>query len=188
MSEVEKVFMMPNYDVMLGSFEDYAEMIIQFGYSTMFVSAFPLATVMSLVNNYVEIRVDTWKICHLTKRPEPRSCEDIGTWYIILEAISFSAVFVNSALVAFTGAQTLNYTWVERVWFFCLMSAGLAGIRLLVAYLVPDVPSEVEIQLKRQDYIVDKVLHNVPDEGQDQVTSIARLPMYCVLSTDDDPL
>lgn len=78
MSEIEKTFIMPEYHVMLGPFEDFAEMVVQFGYTTMFVAAFPLATVLSLVNNYVEIRVDAWKLCHLCRRPEPRSMEDIG--------------------------------------------------------------------------------------------------------------
>jgi hypothetical protein len=36
---------------------------------------FFLATVMSFVNNYVEMRVMAWRLCQLSRRPEPRSCE-----------------------------------------------------------------------------------------------------------------
>lgn len=74
----------------------------------MFVTAFPLATTMALVNNYVgalrqssnhtflpyllssmsELRVDAWKLCQLTRRPEPRSQEDIGTWWVEINLAS----------------------------------------------------------------------------------------------------
>mmetsp|Transcript_13981 Transcript_13981/g.20923 ORF Transcript_13981/g.20923 Transcript_13981/m.20923 type:complete len:715 (-) Transcript_13981:269-2413(-) len=120
MSEVEKAFYQKEYHVMLGTFEDYAEMVIQFGYTTMFVAAFPLATVMSFVNNYIEIRVDAWKLCQVCRRPEPRSAEDIGTWQTILEVMTLFSVLTNSALVAFTGTFAVDEPWVGRVWIFFL--------------------------------------------------------------------
>eukprot|EP00981_Chlorochromonas_danica_P001972 scaffold409_cov167-Ochromonas_danica.AAC.4 len=188
MSEIEKTFVMPEYHVMLGPFEDFAEMVVQFGYTTMFVAAFPLATVLSLVNNYVEIRVDAWKLCHLCRRPEPRSMEDIGTWYTILELISISSIFVNSGLVAFTSNNCVNYTWPERVWIFILMATGLFCIRAIVAFLIPDIPEDVTIQLDRQDYIVGKVVDNIEDEDDNLVKSNFETPSFLITPTDDDPM
>lgn len=37
----------------------------QFGYSTLFVAAYPLSCLMALVNNYIEIRIDAWKLCQV---------------------------------------------------------------------------------------------------------------------------
>jgi hypothetical protein len=189
LSEVERIFAMPVYDVMLGTFDDYAEMIIQFGYTTMFVAGFPLAPLMSIVNNYVEIRVDAWKLCQLCRRPEPRSCEDIGTWYSILEIISMASIFINSAIVAFTASNTINYRWALRVWIFILMSAGLFSIRMTVAWLIPDEPEEVIIQLDRQKYITDKVLNDVEDEDDSGLSKgLFISPNYLVKITDEDPM
>lgn len=78
-------------------------MMIQFGYTTMFITSFPLAAVMAFVSNYVELRVDAWKLCQMFRRTEPRAVEDIGTWITILEVISFASILVNCGLIAFTG-------------------------------------------------------------------------------------
>lgn len=37
----------------------------QFGYVTLFVAAYPLSCFMALVNNYIEIRIDAWKLCQV---------------------------------------------------------------------------------------------------------------------------
>lgn len=123
----------------------------------------------------IEIRVDGWKLCQQSRRPEPRSCEDIGTWYSILEVMSFAAVIINSALVAFTGTYAINFTWSVRIWIFIGMASGVLGVNAVVAAIVPDCPAEVDIQLKRQEYIVGKVLDNV------QVIYISKL---CVMPID----
>ena len=188
LSEVEKTFLMPEYDLIQGTLDDYAETAIQYGYTTMFVAAFPLATLMSLVNNYVELRVDAWKLCHILRRPEPRGCEDIGTWAVILEIVSIAAIFINSALVAFTGTHTIQYTYVLRIWIFILMATGLFCIRWLIEYSIPEVPLEIDIQLKRQEFIVGKLLDNIEDDHDVDISHVGTIPTFDVNNTDLDPM
>ena len=205
MSEVEAVFLLPEYHVMLGPFDDYAELVIQLGFTTMFVAAFPLALVLSFVNNYVEIRVDGWKLCEMCRRPEPRSCEDIGTWYSILEAISIISVFTNSAIVAYTGGALDNYTWITRAWIFFSMSFGIMLAKGFVAYLIPDISNDVMIQIKRQELIRDTVVDLIDfyndydscgDDDEDGSSTekkkrkkrVSVPPTFMVQSFDEDPL
>ena len=99
------------------------------------------------------------------------------------------AVLSNSAIVAFTGNYTEDYTWVVRVWIFVSMSTGILGIKTLIAAMVPDVPHEVTIQLKRSEYLIDKFFNDIVDEDDMELTqTVASNVDYCVQLTDDDPL
>ena len=39
-------------------------------------------------------------------------------------------------------------------------------------YFVPDVPEEIEIQLKRQEFMVSKVIKELPDEDEDLLARV----------------
>lgn len=189
LTEVELQFLLGDYDVTLGTFADYAELTMQFGYVTMFITAYPLATILAFVNNYVEMRVDAWKMCAFLKRPEPRGADNIGTWYFVLEIISFSAVLVNSALVASTGTFALTFSWAARVWIFVGMSTGIIIIKTVVSGMVADIPRDVEIQLERKSFIESKVVHNTPDEYDDSLFKKTKIKNeFTIRITDDDPL
>ena len=56
-----------------------AEHVIQFGYVSLFVVAFPLAPLLAFMNNYVELRVDAFKLVRNCCRPDPEGAQDIGT-------------------------------------------------------------------------------------------------------------
>lgn len=155
----------------------------------MFVAAFPLAAMVSFVSNYIEIRIDAWKLCQQCRRPEPRTAEDIGTWQAILDIISVAAIVVNSALVAYTGSYALEYTWVERVWIFSAMCGGLIALKSFIQAVIPDEPREVVLQLERQDYICGKILDDIEDEDDSELIKDIRTHFELVVSiTDDDPL
>lgn len=73
---------LPAYDV----YTDLREMIIQFGYLSLFSVVWPLVPAAYLVNNWFELRADAVKICIEMQRPTPWRADTIGPW---LDALSF---------------------------------------------------------------------------------------------------
>ncbi|XP_077965632.1 anoctamin-7-like [Styela clava] len=88
-----------NYE---GLFEEYLEMVLQFGFITIFVAAFPIAPVFALLNNWLEIRLDASKLVCETRRPVADRAQNIGVWFSILDGIVQIAVITNAFLIAFT--------------------------------------------------------------------------------------
>lgn len=86
---------LPNYEL----FADYSEMVTQFGYVALWSTIWPLApgeyyifrhsllriliepiTVMALLNNWLELRSDAFKIATHVRRPLPSRTDTIGPW------------------------------------------------------------------------------------------------------------
>ncbi|XP_052821331.1 anoctamin-7-like isoform X2 [Mya arenaria] len=85
-----------------GLFQEYLEMVLQFGFITIFVAAFPLAPLFALLNNWLEIRIDAHKFTCETRRPVADRAQDIGVWFSIMDALAQIAVISNAFLIAFT--------------------------------------------------------------------------------------
>ncbi|XP_033015218.1 anoctamin-7-like isoform X2 [Lacerta agilis] len=85
-----------------GLFEEYLEMVLQFGFITIFVAAFPLAPLFALLNNWVEIRLDAQKFACEYRRPVAERAQDISVWFFILDVLAQISVIVNAFLIAFT--------------------------------------------------------------------------------------
>uniref|UniRef100_A0A8C2A1P5 Anoctamin n=1 Tax=Cyprinus carpio TaxID=7962 RepID=A0A8C2A1P5_CYPCA len=81
---------------------EYMEMVIQYGFVTLFVASFPLAPVFALLNNVIEIRLDAAKFVTEIRRPDAVSAKEIGIWYNILSGISKFAVITNAFVISFT--------------------------------------------------------------------------------------
>ncbi|KAJ3041892.1 hypothetical protein HK097_002156, partial [Rhizophlyctis rosea] len=79
-------------------YEDYAEMVVQFGYLALFSVAWPLAPVACFVNNFIELRSDAVKMCKTTRRPTPARADNIGPWGRILTLISWLGSITTTSL------------------------------------------------------------------------------------------
>lgn len=69
--------------------------VIQFGFITLFVASFPLAPLLALINNMVEVRVDAWKFTTQFRRPVAAKAHSIGAWEEILNMIAVFSVVTN---------------------------------------------------------------------------------------------
>ena len=73
--------------------------VLQFGFITIFVAAFPLAPLFALLNNWVEIRLDAQKFVCETRRAVAERAENIGIWFKIMEMLAQLAVISNVILL-----------------------------------------------------------------------------------------
>ncbi|XP_068173169.1 anoctamin-7 isoform X2 [Antennarius striatus] len=189
-----------------GLFNEYLEMVIQFGFITIFVAAFPLAPFFALVNNWVEIRLDAQKFVTEYRRPVIERAQDIGIWFPIMQFISHIAVLTNAFLIAFTSSflprlyyrytrddtlkgyinftlsvspknfseQACRYRALRdengnylpdyfhllavRLTFVIVFEHVVFFISRFIDLMVPDIPEEVEIKMKREHYMAKEAL------------------------------
>ena len=74
-------------------------------YVTMFSVAFPLAPLMSLLANVVQLRGSSNMLITTVRRPLSRGANSIGAWFAIMEFMSIAAVVTNIALLFVNSKQ-----------------------------------------------------------------------------------
>ena len=145
-----------------GVFSEYQEMVVQFGYVTLFAAAFPLTAALALINNMIEIRTDAYKLLCGTQRPPPKRAADIGTWMVILDILATCAILTNCALVGFTSHGLFFYfpdmTPVERVWVTLICEHALLVFKAVLDSILNMPPKEALSAYERRCYLRDQIL------------------------------
>ena len=85
-----------------GLIKEYLEMVMQFGFITIFVCAFPLAPFFALLNNILELRLDARKLLVQHRRPTAQMVQSIGVWFDIMEKLGKISVVTNGFIIALT--------------------------------------------------------------------------------------
>jgi anoctamin-10 len=78
---------------------DYREMVVQFGYLSLFSVVWPLTACSFLVNNWIEARSDAMKIAIGSQRPIPWRADSIGPWLNSLGFLSWLGSLTSAAIV-----------------------------------------------------------------------------------------
>ncbi len=87
-----------------GTFDDYLELFLLFGYVSLFSCVYPLAAVLVVLNNITEVYSDAFKMCCVFKRPFSDPAANIGVWQVrhtetaswfLKNCVSSSATFLD---------------------------------------------------------------------------------------------
>jgi anoctamin-10 len=160
-AQLNEDFDMPEYE----QFDDYLEMVIEFGFITLFASSFPLCSLLSFFCNLIEIKSDLYKLSWVVQRPSCRRRKDIGVWEDILHVQAWMAILTNvlifgvtsrqinvwfPSLFDVTTKQALKPQWVTITMF------GIEHVVAIISFslckMIPDVPSSVNIEMKRLSF------------------------------------
>ncbi|KAJ3415867.1 hypothetical protein HDV05_003931 [Chytridiales sp. JEL 0842] len=141
---------------------DYFQKAVQYTYATMFVTAFPLAPLLALINNIMEVRTDAFKFLKSVRRPPTLQAQDIGPWETVMKWSAILAVTTNGLLVSLT-SDFFFTIWVKpypetqwagiRFGFLLIWHIVVYCIALLVSWLVPDEPSIVTLAKAKARYM-----------------------------------
>jgi hypothetical protein len=132
-----------------GTIGEFTELVVQFGYVTMFTAAFPPAAIFAMLNNIYEIRLDSRKILTTNRRPFPTGAADIGTFLHLVNGIGFLAVAINFVLIGFVSTQLRDqYTDKPLDNFTMLLVVVIAEHVMVLAkaalgIAIPDTPAWV---------------------------------------------
>ena len=155
------------YRIEKESFDDYAEMVVQYGFVTLFVVAFPLTPVLALANNVLELHVDSIKLCFGFRRPYPYPGESIGQWELFMNMQSSISVVTNIAIIIFTTDLFAKWREWEKWALFVVAEHALLLIKIMVQALVDDSPQWVIDLQDRHKLMVDKIFRGLEDEDED---------------------
>lgn len=138
-------------------FDDFLEIVIQFGFVTLFAISFPLVPLIAWVTNLTEIEVDKFKLLKLYKRPIPYGAKGIGNWMAILELLSYLSVFSNLGLLIFSSNSFYGLETSDKLLLFTGLVVFYCLCKVFIDKLMPDLPRKVKELKLRLDYVADKL-------------------------------
>ncbi|XP_029697164.1 LOW QUALITY PROTEIN: anoctamin-10 [Takifugu rubripes] len=155
--------MLPAYP---GLFAEYIELLVQFGYLSLFSCVYPLTPMLLLINNLTEIRSDAYKICKLFRKPFSPPAANMGVWQVAFEVLSFVSVVSNCWLLLLSprlqelleggGMSSTNIVLLA-----VLVEHLLILVKLLLRVLIPDEPDWIR---KNREHIEFKSMQALREQ------------------------
>eukprot|EP00937_MAST-01D_sp_MAST-1D-sp2_P007076 g7076.t1 len=145
------------------SFNDFCEIVLQYGFVCLFVVAFPLTPLFAYVNNVVEMHVDAYKLTDHHRRPQPNAAENIGVWSSFMEFMGVVSIVTNCGIVFYTSDvfPLSEYSYVTKLLLFLVFENALLALRKVIKSTTPESPGQLDALQERGEFVSNSVFKEV---------------------------
>ncbi|XP_027728090.1 anoctamin-10 isoform X2 [Vombatus ursinus] len=150
----EQIILEKEKGTYLGTFDDYLELFLQFGYVSLFSCVYPLAAAFAVLNNLSEINSDALKMCKVFKRPFAEPSSSIGVWQLAFETMSVISVVTNCALIGMSPQLNAVFPDSKTDLILIVVAAehALLALKFVLAFVIPDKPREIQVKLAKLEF------------------------------------
>uniref|UniRef100_A0A667HQ81 Anoctamin n=1 Tax=Lynx canadensis TaxID=61383 RepID=A0A667HQ81_LYNCA len=150
----EQVVLEKEMGTYLGTFDDYLELFLQFGYVSLFSCVYPLAAAFAVLNNFTEVNSDALKMCRVLKRPFSEPSANIGVWQLAFETMSVISVVTNCALIGMSPQVNALFpeSKLDLVLIVVAVEHALLALKFILAFAIPDKPRHIQMKLARLEF------------------------------------
>ena len=151
------------------------------GMPQLFSAAFPLAPLMTH-QQLGRIKDGRLQVPLYASRIQPLGPEDIGTFQSIFELMNYLGIASSFLAIVYRTDVLQNYwpaKWGRRSRCahqedaFMVICSFYFGFMLMLRVLIDDVPFDVELQIKRNDFLNSKIIDHVADEADTALSPTA---------------
>jgi len=152
-------------------YEDMDEVLINFGYTTLFIVAAPWVPFVALISNVFECFLDQKKLVHLYRRPFPQLTSNNEPWDTAFDVFGMLAMTTNAAVTIFASQTFDHWTHRERIMLFIAVEHLLVFCRIFYGLFAPKIPHGIKLLQMQQQVILHKHLNL---GGEEEVDTDAR--------------
>ena len=165
---IEQEWLLEPYQITLeidGVLEEYLEIVLLFGFLSMFGQVFPAGFFIALIILRNEILIDKYKLLNQTRRPIPIAVSNIGSWTNIIGIVAYTSIIVNVRILVYS-SQSLDVVAVKifnrtdifdndenlklyRIFTFAFLVSVFMIVRTIIQVIIPDIPRSMTQLLKR---------------------------------------
>jgi hypothetical protein len=165
MSSAEKQAKKEDYDL----YEDMDEILILYGYSTLFIVACPWVPMLCLFSCVLECFLDQKKLILLHRRPMPQPAASNEPWDTAFDVFGILAMMTNTAVIIFAGHTFDKWSHFAKICLFIAIEFATVFFRILVTVVLPSTPRRVRLLQLQQRVMVHRHL-NLGGEEDDHET------------------